>query len=122
MYWEFDILILHGVDVRGRCYKNRLFALSQIVSKDFGYIKLVETARTADEKLTLLEKMKRENREGVVFKHLDAPYTAGRPASGGTQFKHKFYATASFIVSLLPRSTPSENTTSALRPLWFFIS
>jgi bifunctional non-homologous end joining protein LigD len=36
--------------------------------------------------------------EGVVFKHTDAPYIAGRPASGGTQLKYKFCATASFLV------------------------
>jgi len=30
---------------------------------------------------------------------LDAPYTAGRPNSGGNQLKHKFYATCSAVVS-----------------------
>ena len=34
----------------------------------------------------------------MVFKHTDAPYIAGRPASGGTQLKYKFCETASFIV------------------------
>lgn len=33
------------------------------------------------------------------FKRLDAPYTAGRPASGGDQLKLKFTATASCIVA-----------------------
>jgi bifunctional non-homologous end joining protein LigD len=37
----------------------------------------------------------------VVFKELDAPYTAGRPASGGPQLKFKFCATASFIVGAI---------------------
>jgi hypothetical protein len=27
-----------------------------------------------------------------TFKRLDAPYTPGRPNSGGPQLKHKFYA------------------------------
>jgi len=36
--------------------------------------------------------------EGVVFRHTDAPYIAGRPASGGPNLKHKFFETASFIV------------------------
>ena len=35
----------------------------------------------------------------MVFKRLDAPYTPGRPNSGGTQLKHKFYATCSAVVS-----------------------
>jgi bifunctional non-homologous end joining protein LigD len=34
-----------------------------------------------------------------VFKHDDAPYTSGRPASGGPQLKFKFHATASLIVA-----------------------
>ena len=65
---------------------------------EFGFIKLAETAHTTDRKRILLERMKREQREGVVFKNIDAPYTAGRPNSGGAQLKHKFYSTASFIV------------------------
>ncbi len=38
-----------------------------------------------------------------MFKHTDAAYLAGRPASGGPQHKHKFYETASFIVAALNR-------------------
>ena len=34
-----------------------------------------------------------------MFKRHDAPYTAGRPASGGTQLKLKFTATCSCIVA-----------------------
>lgn len=36
---------------------------------------------------------------GVVFKHLDAPYIAGRPASGGTQRKFKLTASATCRVA-----------------------
>ena len=50
------------------------------------------------EKTALLNKLRREKREGIVFKKLSSPYTTGRPASGGDNLKHKFYATASFIV------------------------
>ena len=35
----------------------------------------------------------------MVFKRLDAPYTPGRPNSGGNQLKHKFYATCSAVVA-----------------------
>ena len=34
-----------------------------------------------------------------MFKKHSAPYMAGRPNSGGTQVKFKFYATASVIVT-----------------------
>ena len=33
-----------------------------------------------------------------MFKHHDAPYVAGRPSNGGSQLKHKFYATLSAVV------------------------
>ena len=98
VFFAFDILILHGSDLRSQPYRDRLFALNQIISRDFGYIKLADTAIDLAEKAELLDKLHRENREGIVFKKLAAPYIAGRPASGGDNLKHKFYATASFIV------------------------
>ena len=61
-------------------------------------IHLVETHFSTAEKRQAFENMKVDHCEGVVFKHTDAPYIAGRPASGGTQLKYKFCETASFIV------------------------
>jgi bifunctional non-homologous end joining protein LigD len=98
-FFAFDVLMLHGSDVRSQPYKDRLFMLAQVVSRDFGFIKLADTAQATVEKLALLDRMKQEKREGVVFKKLDAPYTPGRPNSGGSQFKYKLYATASFVVN-----------------------
>jgi len=98
VFWTFDLLILHGRDIRSQPYRDRLFALNQIISREFGFIKLADTATGAVEKISLLERMKSENREGVVFKRLDAPYTPGRPNFGGSQFKYKLCATASFVV------------------------
>ncbi len=45
------------------------------------------------------QQFKNEEKEGVVFKHKDAPYTPGRPNSGGSQLKYKYYETGSFIVT-----------------------
>ncbi len=50
-------------------------------------------------KADLLERLKAASKEGVVFKRHDAPYVPRRPASGGQALKHKFYETASFLVS-----------------------
>jgi bifunctional non-homologous end joining protein LigD len=94
----FDLLQLHGRDIRGQPYRDRLFALNQVISGDFGFLKLADTAFDTRAKVALLEKLTRENREGIVFKKLCAPYVAGRPASGGDNLKRKFYETASFIV------------------------
>jgi len=98
VFWAFDILRLHAIDLRPQPYRDRLFALVQVISRDFGFLKLADTAATREEKAALLERMESENREGVVFKRLDAPYTPGRPNFGGSQYKYKLYATASFIV------------------------
>jgi bifunctional non-homologous end joining protein LigD len=38
-------------------------------------------------------------REGIVFKHIHAPSTPGRPNSGGPELKHKFYASLSAVVA-----------------------
>ena len=45
------------------------------------------------------QQFKNEGKEGVVFKHKDAPHIPGRPNSGGSQLKYKFHETASFIVT-----------------------
>lgn len=45
-----------------------------------------------------LETLRAANAEGVVFRKLDAPYTAGRPNSGGDLLKHKFWASATVEV------------------------
>lgn len=50
-------------------------------------------------KRELFDVLLREGAEGVVFKQVDAPYQAGRPASGGDQLKFKFVETASVVVS-----------------------
>jgi bifunctional non-homologous end joining protein LigD len=62
-------------------------------------IELVDTALAPAQKAILYNRLKEGRKEGVVFKRLDAPYTPGRPASGGTQLKHKFCATLSAVVA-----------------------
>lgn len=47
----------------------------------------------------MLHTLKQQQAEGVVFKLMNAPYTAGRPNSGGSQLKHKFVATLSAVVA-----------------------
>jgi bifunctional non-homologous end joining protein LigD len=46
-----------------------------------------------------LNELKANKREGLVFKRVDAPYTPGRPNSGGNQIKHKFVASLSAVVA-----------------------
>src|ERR1017187_8749031 len=63
------------------------------------HVRLVETAFSTRQKTELWQRLRRENREGIVFKRLNAPYTPGKPASGGPQLKFKFVATVSAAVS-----------------------
>ena len=58
----------------------------------------VRTAFSERDKHALLNTIRAERGEGVVFKNAHARYTPGRPASGGDALKHKFKASASCAV------------------------
>lgn len=95
--FAFDLLEVKGRDIRHLPYTTRLRALEAM---DFGVsIRIADTARSTTEKMNLLAHLKEIGAEGIVFKYHPAPYTPGRPASGGVQLKIKFYATASVIVT-----------------------
>lgn len=100
----FDLLEFHGIDCRAQPYVKRYNALAVLVkglqdkSMDKGLV-LVPVYKSLLAKERVVQLFILENREGVVFKQWNAPYTAGRPASGGTQRKYKFYATASVVVN-----------------------
>lgn len=96
-YTVFDILSLNGSDLRMLPYSERLDILSKHITPAESFV-LIETAFTTSEKRALYERLKSENQEGVVFKLLEAPYTHGRPNSGGTQLKFKFCASATVRV------------------------
>lgn len=95
----FDLLDIAGKSITGEAYTDRYLQLMNLMaSGQQRHMVLVTSAYLPKHKKELLEHLKSENREGVVFKHLNSPYTPGRPSSGGTQFKFKFCETASFIV------------------------
>jgi bifunctional non-homologous end joining protein LigD len=51
------------------------------------------------DKQKMFDTFRQNNREGVVFKDINAPFSPGRPNSGGTQLKYKFVESASFVVT-----------------------
>jgi bifunctional non-homologous end joining protein LigD len=82
--------------------ERRLFELAGLLSDiEHPHIELVPTAYQPEEKRRLFDELRQANKEGVVFKRLDAPYTPGRPNSGGPALKHKFCATLSAVVARL---------------------
>jgi len=99
-YHAFDLLELNSENLRPLPYRERLASLLNLLaSAQHRHVHYVETAFTARQKSELWQRLRRENREGIVFKRLDAPYTPGKPNSGGPQLKFKFVATLSAVVS-----------------------
>jgi bifunctional non-homologous end joining protein LigD len=100
-YHAFDLLELNGENLRPLPYEVRLVRLVNLLLLNLRHphVRLVETAFTTSEKTELWRRLRRENCEGIVFKRLDAPYTPGKPNSGGPQLKLKFVATLSAIVA-----------------------
>jgi bifunctional non-homologous end joining protein LigD len=93
----FDLLEIDTTDVRSWPYGQRLSQLERLGFS--GAIVVAETAKTQQAKQQFYDRLHASGAEGIVFKKHSAPYTVGRPNSGGTQVKFKFYATASVIVT-----------------------
>jgi bifunctional non-homologous end joining protein LigD len=91
------LLVFDLLSYPNMAYKDRYAILEDIlpITKS---IELVKTAWTTQQKMEMYSELKEAKAEGVVFKLVDAPYTPGRPNSGGAQFKCKFYESASCIV------------------------
>lgn len=97
--YVFDTLESSRIDLTAMPYIERYRRAEAIVQAiNSAAIRLVPLAVTTAEKAALYKRIKEEGGEGVVFKDKHAPYTTGRPASGGAQRKFKFVETASCIV------------------------
>lgn len=90
----FDLLMFDGQDIRDRPYGERLRVLEAVTANAVEWPKLV-TCRTTEEKRAAYGALRANGAEGVVFKRITAPYSAGRPSTGGDQIKRKFVNTAS---------------------------
>jgi len=95
----FDLLEMKGQDLRQHRYIERHAGLLMVIPSNQPTLRWVSTAINPDDKLEIYEDIRLGNSEGVVFKEIDAPYSPGRPNSGGPQFKFKVVESASFIVT-----------------------
>ena len=97
--YGFDLLELDGCNLRSESYLIRYQRLVILLSgvHERG-IQFADTAFLPRHKALMFQHLKAESKEGVVFKNCDAPYTSGRPNTGGSQLKFKFVETASFVV------------------------
>lgn len=106
----FDLLELNGKSLRNKPYKDRLIALETLMQESpeaAKTLRVVTTAHTAAEKRALMNQVRNDKGEGVVFKRKDAKYEADRPASGGPQIKVKFLETATVRVAKISRGKSS---------------
>ncbi|MEO5915811.1 MAG: WGR domain-containing protein [Luteolibacter sp.] len=94
----FDLLELDGHDLRERRYIDRHAGLLVTIPQNQSALRWVSTSIDPNDKVESYEESRQTNREGVVFKEVDAPYNPGRPNSGGPQLKFKFVESASFVV------------------------
>lgn len=97
--YVFGMLELDNCDLRNLSYIRSYEILEETLLGHTGNgLEIVPLAVTAKDKRALYERLKAENKEGIVFKLLAASHSAGRPNSGGSQLKKKFIESASVIV------------------------
>jgi len=106
VFYAFDILSLKGQDVKQQPYSQRHALLFAIMGGN-NAMRCVPMATSQTGKQELLSRLQQNRKEGIVFKLLSAPYTPGRPDSGGTQLKFKFTATATCLVKSVHASKRS---------------
>lgn len=99
-FYPFDLFSKDQNDMQHLPYKERYALLSSILKNraQNDIFHIVELLTSTKDKKRLLEKLRKDQKEGIVFKDLNASYKAGRPASKGTQIKFKFYETATVSV------------------------
>lgn len=95
----FDLLELDGADQRSVRYLDRVVRLQTLLPGKSPVIRPVDTYLAPSDKLRVFEELKANHSEGVVLKENGAPYSPGRPNSGGPQLKFKFVESASFVVT-----------------------
>jgi bifunctional non-homologous end joining protein LigD len=95
----FDLLEVKGNCLRYRRYIDRFSGLIMVIPPMLPALRWISTSVDPNDKIEIYEELRATHREGVVFKDMDAPFSPGRPNSGGTMLKFKFVETASFIVS-----------------------
>lgn len=101
-YYVFDLLFLNGTDATGHPFEQRRAVLEKMFeSWNVDHVKLVDTAKTKDEKARLAGLISNNHGEGMIVKRRDAKYKQG--ARSKTMLKIKFTQTIDLIVTEVGR-------------------
>ena len=95
----FDLLEIKGQCLRQRRYLDRFTTLMRLIPPGLDALRWISTTIDPTDKWATFEELRSTNCEGAVFKEIDAPFSPGRPNSGGPQLKFKFVESASFVVT-----------------------
>jgi bifunctional non-homologous end joining protein LigD len=94
--WVFDLL-RKGRMLQALPWRVRMQQADEAV-QGFRHLQALPVAVTTDAKRRLWNTVKAAKGEGIVFKRLSSPVTAGRPNGGGDWLKYKFTASATCYV------------------------
>jgi bifunctional non-homologous end joining protein LigD len=99
VYHAFDLLEASGSNLRSDPYIERLNNLFAVAANTFGEsehpnFRTVLTFTKEPSKRKGFQRIQDAKGEGVVFKDRTAPFSPGKPNSGGPQLKFKFTASA----------------------------
>ena len=70
----FDLLEVKGNDLRKRRYLDRFAGLIMVIPPNLPALRWISTSVDPNDKIEIYEELRSTNREGVVFKEVDAPY------------------------------------------------
>ena len=99
VYHVFDLLEHEGSHRRYPLKERLVVLLNLLAGGQTPWIRFVPPIQGQVMKRRFLENCRESGCEGIVLKRADAPYIPGRPSSGGDQWKFKFVATASVVVT-----------------------
>jgi bifunctional non-homologous end joining protein LigD len=94
----FDVLVEGAIHFAHEACEFRVEFLNRMFKNPTAILPSM-SALTRRDKHALFEAIHSKGLEGVVFKDKRAPYTAGRPHTGGPALKYKFMNTCSVIVA-----------------------
>lgn len=110
----FDMLYDAGEDLRGKPYRERLLRLTEFaLDVDSALFRVVETALTTEDKRALVDRLRAENKEGVIFKDLRSKYTPGRTAWGWSMRRLKFLKSMTAVIMRRPADYKGKDADKA---------